>query len=209
MGMPAILRPEPPISPASGGRHPVLLLGSGAREAFHDLLGQLLVSGGRAIVVDGANRFDAYHLARLAQASRLPPGSILSGARVSRATSVPQFLVLLEQKVRAELLRFGARTLFVLGPLDLLTDHDLKEPVVRSASRRAAEALSAVSRDGFAVVCAQDRSHISGSKREYLLAPFEKKCRIVVASRAKPLTALDLDMPQIPAISARWGEGFS
>lgn len=158
------------------------------REA-HDLLGSFLLSGEKAVVADGANRFDAYRVAGLARAAGRNPREALAAARVSRAFAWQQWLVLLEEKAVPEATRSGARAVFVLGPLDLLADHDLKEPAARSAAQRVVEALGRMARANLRVVAAQKERRLREAKREYLLDSLRRSCRVVEAGVPSPSPA--------------------
>jgi hypothetical protein len=173
------------------GKGPLLLFGDGAIREAHDLVGSLLIAGEKAVVADGANRFDAYRLAELARqqcaahAAGPTPREVLSRVRVSRAFSWQQWLVLLGEKAGAEASRSGARAVFVLGPLDLLTDNDLKEADVRAAARKVADALTGLARSGLRVVAAQKERRLVESKRGFLLDPLRQSCRVVVTEGDK------------------------
>ncbi len=176
------------------GSAPLLLLGEGAFGAFHDLLGRFLLAGGRAVVADGANRFDAYRLAGLARGAGRDPREILAAARVSRAFHWRQIITLLEDLAAIEASRTGARAVFALGPLDLLADNDLKEAEVRPAARRAAEALSRLARDGLRVVVAQREGRLREAKRAFLLEDLSRSCRA-----APPVRVLEGDGKALPS----------
>ena len=179
MGIPAIKDFESVISPPGQAARPLLLLGPGALAMTHDFLGQVLIAGEKAVVADGVNRFDVYRISSMAHSARSNPGEVLARARVSRAASAGQLLSLLEGQVAGEASRTGARWVFVLGPLDLLADHDVKEPEARRSASRVVSVLSSFVGNGLRVVVAQEDRRLKESKREFLLEPVRRYCRVV------------------------------
>jgi hypothetical protein len=196
MGIPAIKAIESALSPADQAVRPLLLLGPGALRASHDFLGQVLIAGERVVVADGVNRFDVYRLSALAQSARVSPREVLARARVSRAASVGQLLALLEGRVAGEASRMGARWVFALGPLDLLADHDVKEPEARRSASRIVAVLEGLAKIGLRVVVAQEERRLKESKRDFLLEPVNAACNLVAisslltSSGARPLLPL-------------------
>ena len=186
----------------------MLMLGSGALQVVQDFLGQVLLSGEKAVVADGVNRFDVYRISALAQSARVNPGEALARARVSRAASLGQLLALLEGRVAAEAARTGARWVFALGPLDLLADQDVKEPDARRAAARIAKVLSGFARSGLRVVVAQEERRLKESRREFLLEPVRSTCNevalssLLTSSGAGPLLPLSSH-----GLRGRRGEG--
>lgn len=207
MGIPALKGLESSLSPASRDPRPVLLLGSGALRACHEFLGQILVSGEKAVVADGANCFDVYRISSLGHSAMVSPRDVLSRARVSRAASAGQLLALLEGRVAGEASRFGARWVFALGPLDLLADHDVKEPDARRSASRIVSVLSGFSGSGFRVVVAQEERRLARAKREFLLEPVKSACNAVAVSTL--LTrggSVPLPIPLLPSREKRMGK---
>jgi len=142
---------------------PALVTGSGAIRAAHTLLASLLLRGERAVVLDAANRFDVYFLARAANAAGRSPLGVLSAAYVSRAFTWQQWLALVETRARAAAGKCGARWVFALGPLDLLADDGVRDWEAEPAARRIASALTALARAGLGVVAAQDSLRLAAA----------------------------------------------
>jgi len=200
MGIPAIKALESALSPSGQPARPLLLLGPGSLRASHEFLGQILIAGEKAIVADGVNRFDVYRLCALAQSARAVPREVLGRARVSRAASVGQLLALLEGRVAGEASRMGARWVFALGPLDLLADHDVKEPEARRAASRIAAVLEGFAKSGLRVVVAQEEKRLQESKREFLLEPVNAACNIVaISALLSPASRVPSLTPHLPA----------
>ncbi len=159
---------------------PLLLHGSGALDLAHEAAEFLLFQGARIVAVDGANAFDAYHLARAAQKRRRPAPSLLAAIRVSRAFTWQQFEALLERETAAEAARAGARWALVLGPLDLLADQEVKPFQAWRAARRVANALDALAATGLGVVVAQRPEPLRSGGREELIEFLHRACGHVV-----------------------------
>jgi hypothetical protein len=165
---------------------PALVTGSGAVRAAHTLLASLLLRGERAVVLDAANRFDVYFLARAANAAGRSPLGVLSAAYVSRAFTFQQWLALLETRARAAAAKCGARWVFALGPLDLLTDDGVKEWEAELAARRTAAALTALARAGLGVVAAQEERMLAAAPSKAWRPP----ASLAVARRTRLLDRL-------------------
>ncbi len=155
---------------------PLLLAGDGALELAHEAAEFLLSRGDRIVLVDGANAFDAYSLARAAQRRRKPAPSLLAAIRVSRAFTWQQFETLLERDAAAEAARTGARWALVLGPLDLLADEEVKPFQAWRAAKRVADALTALAANGLGVIAAQRPDPLRRAKREELTEFLHRAC---------------------------------
>lgn len=167
------LRPTLPAEPAAiRDWSPLLLVGEGTAEVAHDLLAALLLRGQRVVVADGANRFDAYRLARAARAAGRPAGELLAAVRVSRAFTWQQFAALLERGVGA----VAAAWVLALGPLDLLADGEVKPWQADGGARRVAEALAGMGRKGLGIIAAQEERVLRMGGRESLLGPLARAC---------------------------------
>lgn len=152
-------------------------------EPAHGVLSCLLLAGQRVVVADGSNCFDCYRLARAARSVRRPIPTLLSAVKVSRAFTWQQFLSLLESGVAAEAEKTGSRWVLVLGPLDLLADHELKPFHALRTSRRVAEALEGMARMGLGVIAAQGEAVLRHAGREALLLPLKRACRETIEMR--------------------------
>ena len=178
---------------------PVLLTGPGAFSAAHTLLWRLIARGQKAVVADGANRFDAYKLARRSEDRsfrhlpagqgdlEMPAAEVLGAVRVSRAFTWQQYQVLLEREVVPEAARSGARWVLALGPLDLLADEEAKPFQAFRGARRVADALDTLARAGLGVVAAQDVDKLARAGRVELLERLRPACvrEFRVEGRAK------------------------
>ena len=163
---------------------PLLLLGDGACGLAQDLLGRLLLKGERAIVLDGANAFDAYALARLARQAGRPAREVLSAVRVSRSFTWQQWLMLLEREARPAAARSGARWVAALGPLDLFADNEVRPFQAWPGARRAVAALKALAGAGLGVIAAQEERALRAGGRAGLLDFLKRECScIMVAER--------------------------
>ena len=146
---------------------PLLLHGEGALEFAHETAEHLLHKGERIVTIDGANAFDAGHIARSAQKRKKHPPEMLNAIRVSRAFTWQAFEALVENDVLPEATRTNARWILILGPLDLLADEDVKPFQAWRSAGRIAKALTELSGNGLGVIVAQ-RMHplIRGNRTE-------------------------------------------
>lgn len=155
---------------------PLLLLGTGTGPFAHSLLSHVLLRGERALVLDGANGFDAYRLARVAQQRQHTIPTLLAAVRVSRAFTWQQWLGLLEKDAEAEARRSGAKWIFALGILDLFADQDVRLFQAWRGAGQAAAALSRLAQAGLGVVATQERRIMERAGRADLLEPLIKRC---------------------------------
>ena len=198
---------------------PVLLTGPGAISAAHTLLWWLIARGQKAVVADGANRFDAYKLARGSEDRsfrHLPPGQndlempaaeVLGAVRVSRAFTWQQYQVLLEREVAPEAARSGARWVLALGPLDLLADEEAKPFQAFRGARRVANALETLARAGLGVVVAQDEGKLARSGRAELLERLRPACvrEFIVATKTGSLSSPSMHASPASPLSSPHG----
>lgn len=155
---------------------PLLLVGTGTAPFAHSLLSHVLLRGERALVLDGANGFDAYRLARVAQQRQHTIPTLLTAVRVSRAFTWQQWLGLLEKDAEAEARKSGAKWIFALGILDLFADQDVKPFQAWRGAGQAGQALSRLAQAGLGVVASQDRRTLERAGRVDLLEPLMKRC---------------------------------
>ena len=137
---------------------PLLLHGEGALAFAHETAEHLLHKGERIITIDGANAFDAGHLADAARKRRTPAPELLNAIRVSRAFTWQAFEALVERDVLPEAKRTNAKWILVLGPLDLLADEAVKPFQAWRSAGRIANALRDLGDRGLGVVVAQRMS---------------------------------------------------
>ena len=85
-----------------------------------------LAAEGRTVwVLDGANSFDAYLVARLARGSGYAPETVLTRIRLSRAFTCFQLAELVTHKLPAAIDPGGSAAVVCLGLLDTLYDEDV------------------------------------------------------------------------------------
>lgn len=167
---------------------PLLLHGEGALAFAHETAEHLLWKGERIIAIDGANAFDAGHLADAARKRRKPAPELLNAIRVSRAFTWQAFEALVERDVWPEANRTNARWVLALGPLDLLADEAVKPFQAWRSAGRIANALRALGERGLGVIVAQRMEPlISGNRRE-LEEFLQRACAhaVAVAHRSRP-----------------------
>ena len=189
---------------------PLLLLGEGTSAFAHSLLSHVLLRGERAIVLDGANGFDAYRLARVAQERQQTIPTLLTAVRVSRAFTWQQWLSLLMRDAEAEARKSGSTWIFALGILDLFADQDVKPFQAVRGAGQAAAALNTLAQAGLGVVAAQDRRILARSGRADLLEPLLKRAgRLLEISPAGAATGSaetpEFDRPPDPDSQMMFG----
>jgi hypothetical protein len=143
---------SPTIADAGNSPAPWVLPGSGlslfygrpeAPRLSHYFLPRVLLSGGRVLYVDGANRFDPLLLARMARQRGQAPAEFYERVRVARAFTCFQLTELLARVPRL-LARFAAGALIVTGLPELYFDEDVREGEAQVSFRRALAALVAL-----------------------------------------------------------------
>jgi hypothetical protein len=108
------------------------------------------------VLVDGANQFEVYSLARLAKINAIEPYQILQRVFISRAFTAYQMDSLIRNGVRPFLRQINSRTLFVFGLLHTFYD----DHVSTRDSLRSLEgirlALDLMKKEGISIVFASE-----------------------------------------------------
>jgi hypothetical protein len=107
-------------------------------------------------IVDGANRFDAYHLARLAQADGDDPSEILSRVFLSRVFTAFQMDGVITRGVDAFLSEsfsgHAGRVMVVFGLLDLFYDDEISVSESEKSFVRISEAFERLKEKGISIL---------------------------------------------------------
>jgi len=99
--------------------------------------------GIEVIVLDGANRFNAYTVSSFARRTLIPPEKLLKSIRIARAFTCYQMATLMGEQLISLLRREGAtellqrRWVILLGPLTTFLDEDVPEREVRPLLERS------------------------------------------------------------------------
>jgi len=107
-------------------------------------------------IVDGANRFDAYGLARLAQADGEDPGEILDRVFLSRIFTAFQMDGVITRGIDAFLSgrssEHGTRAMIVFGLLDLFYDDEISARESEKSFVRMREAFGTLKEKGVSIL---------------------------------------------------------
>jgi hypothetical protein len=110
------------------------------------------LSGDPVVYLDGAHTFDPFFIARMAQAHRRQPRSLLSLIHVARAFSCLQLERLISDCLRSALDRYQARIAVVSGLFDTLYDQALPEHEGMRLFSRMMEATQKLAQQGYIVL---------------------------------------------------------
>ena len=130
-----------PAQPASPRK--VLFWGEGAGEISSYVAGWMAGKGIEVIVLDGANRFNAYTVSSFARRTLIPPEKLLKSIRIARAFTCYQMATLMGEQLISLLKREEATELLqrpwviLLGPLTTFLDEDVPEREVRPLFERS------------------------------------------------------------------------
>ena len=124
------------LSPIQAGQG-LLTFGAGMRPLTAAAAAWGVARGLRVFVVDGANRFDPYRLAREGRKRGLRPEQVLSRVWVARAFTCHQLVQLVQEGLPAELAGVEKALVILLGPCTLFYD----EQVPLAERRRLFRAL--------------------------------------------------------------------
>ena len=141
--------PDPPVF-----LRKVLFWGESAGEISSYVAGWMAEKGIEVIVLDGANRFNAYTVSSLARRALIPPEKLLKSIRIARAFTCyqiatlmgEQLISLLKQKEATELLQ--KRWVILLGPLTTFLDEDVPEREVRPLFERSLRKIEEMASEG-------------------------------------------------------------
>jgi hypothetical protein len=152
----------------------VLFWGEGAGEISSYVAGWMAGKGIEVIVLDGANRFNAYTVSSFARRTLIPPEKLLKSIRIARAFTCYQMATLMGEQLISLLKQEGAtellqkRWVILLGPLTTFLDEDVPEREVRPLFERSLRKIEGIASGGVPFLLFQS-SVSSGSKRAYLM----------------------------------------
>jgi hypothetical protein len=112
------------LSPIQAGQG-FLIFGSAMRPLTAAAAAWGVARGWRVFVVDGANRFDPYQLAREGRKRGLRPEQVLSQVWVARAFTCHQLVQLVQEGLPAELVGVEKALVILLGPCSLFYDEQV------------------------------------------------------------------------------------
>jgi hypothetical protein len=132
----------------------VLFWGEGAGEISSYVAGWMAGKGIEVIVLDGANRFNAYTVSSFARRTLISPEKLLKSIRIARAFTCyqmatlmgEQLISLLKQEEATELLQ--RRWVILLGPLTTFLDEDVPEREVRPLFERSLRKIEGIASGG-------------------------------------------------------------
>jgi hypothetical protein len=132
----------------------VLFWGEGAGEISSYVAGWMAGRGIQVIVLDGANRFNAYTVSSFARRTLLPPEKLLKSIRIARAFTCYQMATLMGEQLASLLRREGATEIrqrpwvILLGPLTTFLDEDVPEREVRPLFERSLRKIEGMASGG-------------------------------------------------------------
>jgi hypothetical protein len=132
----------------------VLFLGGGAGEISSYVAGWMAGKGIEVIVLDGANRFNAYTVSSFARRTLIPPEKLLKSIRIARAFTCYQMATLMGEQLISLLRREEAtellqrRWVILLGPLTTFLDEDVPEREVRPLFERSLRKIEEIASGG-------------------------------------------------------------
>jgi hypothetical protein len=132
----------------------VLFWGEGAGEISSYVAGWMAGKGIEVIVLDGANRFNAYTVSSFARRTLIPPEKLLKSIRIARAFTCYQMATLMGEQLISLLRREEAtellqrRWVILLGPLTTFLDEDVPEREVRPLFERSLRKIEEIASGG-------------------------------------------------------------
>lgn len=145
---------------------------------MHGFLVRPLGRGETILVLDAANGFDAFWVARLARRHGKNPRDYLQRIRVSRAFTCYQLAELLE-RVPAAVRRHRASLILVTGLPDIFYDEEIPAAKTAAVFVRAARSLLALRRWRCPVVVFSNQLPVPPSARLRLLEPLQQQAAYV------------------------------
>ena len=103
-----------------------------------------VAQGLQVFVVDAANRFDPYQLAREGRKRGLPPDQVLSRVQVARAFTCHQLVQLVQEGLPAALAGVERALVIILGPCSLFYDEQVPITERRRLFRTLVGALAGI-----------------------------------------------------------------
>jgi hypothetical protein len=132
----------------------VLFCGERAEEISSYVAGWMAGKGIEVIVLDGANRFNAYTVSSFARRALIPPEKLLKSIRIARAFTCYQMATLMGEQLISLLRREGAtellqrRWVILLGLLTTFLDEDVSEREVRPLFERSLRKIEGMASKG-------------------------------------------------------------
>jgi len=132
----------------------VLFWGEGAGEISSYVAGWMAGKGIEVIVLDGANRFNAYTVSSFARRALIPPEKLLKSIRIARAFTCYQMATLMGEQLISLLKQEEAtklrqrRWVILLGPLTTFLDEDVPEREVRPLFERSLRKIEGMASGG-------------------------------------------------------------
>jgi len=155
----------------------VLFWGENAEEISSYVAGWMAGKGVEVIVLDGANRFNAYTVASFARRTLIPPEKLLKSIRIARAFTCYQMATLMGEQLASLLRREGATELLrrpwviLLGPLTTFLDEDVPEREARPLFERSLRKVEGIASGGVPFLLFQSSVFSENS----LFPPFSKR----------------------------------
>jgi hypothetical protein len=167
----------------------------GAREIFHLSLvvaSKILGRHRPIAVVDGANRFDAYYLARILREQYGNPEPLLNIIYVSRGFTCYQMEAAITQRLPQFLHRMKSKTAMIFGLLDTFYDEQAKFHEVQKSLQRILRKLHEMKKEGVSILIAslemkvlpEERNQLfrtlkSSADQIYRFEVSEERCQLV------------------------------
>jgi hypothetical protein len=136
--------------------------------------------GIEVIVLDGANRFNAYTVSSFAKRTLISPEELLKSIRIARAFTCYQMATLMGKQLASLLRREGGigrlrrPWVILLGPLTTFLDEDVPEREVRPLFERALRKIEGIASEGVPFFLFQPSVF---SEKNFLFPPFSKRKR--------------------------------
>lgn len=143
----------------------------GRQEIFHLSLfvaSNILARHRPIAVVDGANRFDAYYLARILREQYGDPEPFLNNIYVSRGFTCYQMEAAITQRLPQFLNRMKSKTAMIFGLLDTFYDEQAKFHEVRRNLQRILRKLHEMKKEGVSVLLASLETKVLPDERNQL-----------------------------------------
>ena len=163
----------------------VLFWGEGAGEISSYVAGWMAGKGIEVIVLDGANRFNAYTVSSFARRALIPPEKLLKSIRIARAFTCYQMATLVGERLISLVGAIRESPLqkpwvILLGPLTTFLDEDVPEREVRPLFERSLRKIEGIASGGVPFLLFQSHPPSSllrkggeggwmSSKRAYLM----------------------------------------
>jgi hypothetical protein len=148
--------PAQPVSPRK-----VLFWGERIGEISSYVAGWLAGKGIAVIVLDGANRFNAYTVSSFARKALISPEKLLKSIRIARAFTCYQMATLMGEQLTSLLGREGATELpqkpwvIFLGPITTFLDEDVSEREARPLFERSLKKIEEMAARGIPLLLFQ------------------------------------------------------